>query len=676
MIVSCPSCQRNYVVADDQIAGKQFRARCKSCGVEFRLDGMSTSRDASTPANKDEPAKFMSATEAFLSLRTAPPPTTGTWSVCLSKTDTRRMSTEEVVAAYGKGTISTNFLVWKSGMPKWLRLSEVPELMTALGNPVSKTTGGAGRSEPAPKTKSEAPERAVAPLATGNTGNTGNTGKSIKPRARTATLMGTGTPSARPVSSVAPRSGHTSPPPVPDMDSASAELRRSALSAPLMPTFGSKPPPNPDSLRRSIPAPPRRALDIPVEVEVDLGNAVAGAAPAGGDQQQVSNDGKLLPLALEPAMETREGTSSSAPPAAAGEENTTVQLQPEDAPAPPTSGKHPVESPSGIVLPPLTGSPADDAAVGSIEAAGSLVSAHARTESTSTNSVRPKTELGNACASEVGHDSKPSPSNHPERRSVAATDRDSDPSTRQRHKSRLAGMVIAMSAVGIVGVLGGVAGAVYVMKTAGVGQPAVSVVALQPQPAMPASAARISNSIPEASPAGPNVPESARSTEPSAAAIVSAPIAPATEKARSASHAQRGASYVASSKTVSKAASPAAEPVAASISTPAAVPAAAPAPAPATANGASSFNRDSAMAVLGLAASRAPTCKKPDGPKGTSKVHVTFDPSGSVIGANVAGGPLAGTSVAQCIAGIFRRIKVPPFAGERVTISRDVTIPP
>src|SRR5512133_3669520 len=137
MIVCCPSCQRSYVVSDEQIAGKQFRARCKSCGVEFRLDGTQPP-GVSTVSDKNEPAKFMSATEAFLSLQSAPPPAVVVWSIALSKTDTRRMSTEEAAQAYAKGTFGPDVLVWKSGMQKWIRFSEVPELMAAIGKPVSK----------------------------------------------------------------------------------------------------------------------------------------------------------------------------------------------------------------------------------------------------------------------------------------------------------------------------------------------------------------------------------------------------------------------------------------------------------------------------------------------------------------------------------------------------------
>ncbi len=88
------------------------------------------------------------------------------------------------------------------------------------------------------------------------------------------------------------------------------------------------------------------------------------------------------------------------------------------------------------------------------------------------------------------------------------------------------------------------------------------------------------------------------------------------------------------------------------------------------------FNRDAAQAVLGIAASQAPSCKRPGGPTGTGKALVTFDTDGQVVIANIVGDDIAGTPVARCVAGIFQRIKVAPFSGDRATVSKAFTIPP
>lgn len=85
------------------------------------------------------------------------------------------------------------------------------------------------------------------------------------------------------------------------------------------------------------------------------------------------------------------------------------------------------------------------------------------------------------------------------------------------------------------------------------------------------------------------------------------------------------------------------------------------------------FDRGAASAQLGAAAGGAKACGKPDGPKGSAKVQVTFSPSGKATQATV-GPPFAGTAVGSCIAGSFRGLSVPPFTGSAVTVSKTVTI--
>jgi hypothetical protein len=86
------------------------------------------------------------------------------------------------------------------------------------------------------------------------------------------------------------------------------------------------------------------------------------------------------------------------------------------------------------------------------------------------------------------------------------------------------------------------------------------------------------------------------------------------------------------------------------------------------------FSKASAISALGSAAASAGGCKKPGGPTGTGKVQVTFAPSGRVTSATVMGAPFAGTAVGGCVAGAFRRAKVPAFSGNPVTVSKSFAI--
>lgn len=97
-------------------------------------------------------------------------------------------------------------------------------------------------------------------------------------------------------------------------------------------------------------------------------------------------------------------------------------------------------------------------------------------------------------------------------------------------------------------------------------------------------------------------------------------------------------------------------------------------PEPAAASNAPPFSKASAISALGSSASAAGSCKKPGGPTGVGKVQVTFAPSGRVTSATVMGPPFAGTAVGGCVAGAFRRAKVPAFSGNPVTVSKSFSI--
>ena len=77
--------------------------------------------------------------------------------------------------------------------------------------------------------------------------------------------------------------------------------------------------------------------------------------------------------------------------------------------------------------------------------------------------------------------------------------------------------------------------------------------------------------------------------------------------------------------------------------------------------------------AIPAAAGGAKGCKKDGGPTGSTKVQVTFAPSGRVTTVNV-GAPFAGTPVGSCIASAFKGASVPSFSGSPVTVSKSVSI--
>ncbi len=201
--------------------------------------------------------------------------------------------------------------------------------------------------------------------------------------------------------------------------------------------------------------------------------------------------------------------------------------------------------------------------------------------------------------------------------------------------------------------------------------------------------------------AAPPVPEptvtaviATASALPSAAPVVSAPAAsasaPAPSAAPTAAPAPSAGTKIKPAETTTVASPPASPATAATVATaptaaaaptvavpsPAATAPAAPAtPEPAApAPAAGGFNTDAAKAALASAAANATSnCKVPGTPAGTSKVTVTFVPSGRATQALVAG-DFAGTPAGSCIARVFRGAQVPSFSGDSVTVTKSVTL--
>jgi serine/threonine-protein kinase len=85
------------------------------------------------------------------------------------------------------------------------------------------------------------------------------------------------------------------------------------------------------------------------------------------------------------------------------------------------------------------------------------------------------------------------------------------------------------------------------------------------------------------------------------------------------------------------------------------------------------LNRASALTALSGAANNAASCKREGGPTGTGTVSVTFSPDGPVSSVNVSA-PFSGTPTGTCIQTVFRNVRVAPFSGSAVTLSKSFRV--
>jgi hypothetical protein len=94
------------------------------------------------------------------------------------------------------------------------------------------------------------------------------------------------------------------------------------------------------------------------------------------------------------------------------------------------------------------------------------------------------------------------------------------------------------------------------------------------------------------------------------------------------------------------------------------------------------FDKDAAATALSKATAAARECSGAADPHGTGRILVSFAAEGHVEGAAIEAGGLTrpdgrpigtdirGTSIGNCVEGIFRKARVPPFSGSAVSIRK------
>jgi len=155
MKIACEACAAKYTIADDKVRGRRVKIRCKGCGTPIVVDG----QNGAGPSIADAETDVALEAEAPV-----------TWSVNLSDTDSRTMSTEEIVAAYASGVVTADAFIWKDGMADWVPLldSELAPLLAGAapvaavgargGMPLfSSPNQGAQASRPAATTHATQP---------------------------------------------------------------------------------------------------------------------------------------------------------------------------------------------------------------------------------------------------------------------------------------------------------------------------------------------------------------------------------------------------------------------------------------------------------------------------------------------------------------------------------------
>src|SRR5215216_1494055 len=159
MKVTCQACSAQYTIADDKVKGRKVKIRCKACQTPIVVDGQNPAPDASSGASEAPPALDPFAPETALA------PDADVWNVNLSDTDSRTMTTAEVIEGFRSGLVTTDAFVWRDGMGDWVPIMDCVELAPLLSEPTAPPAPVAGQTPLAP---------AVAPAAAPKVGGMPN----------------------------------------------------------------------------------------------------------------------------------------------------------------------------------------------------------------------------------------------------------------------------------------------------------------------------------------------------------------------------------------------------------------------------------------------------------------------------------------------------------------------
>jgi predicted Zn finger-like uncharacterized protein len=135
MKIVCGSCQAKYSIADEKVAGKVFRIRCKRCGevIVVRGDHDSPEAGVTVAANGNgQGAQPQAAAEA---------PSDAIWHVVINGEQAGPYSPAQLGELVASGQLDWEAYVWSEGFENWLPMRDVPDLVSAIsggqGTPVA-----------------------------------------------------------------------------------------------------------------------------------------------------------------------------------------------------------------------------------------------------------------------------------------------------------------------------------------------------------------------------------------------------------------------------------------------------------------------------------------------------------------------------------------------------------
>jgi predicted Zn finger-like uncharacterized protein len=125
MKIVCGSCQAKYSIADEKVAGKVFKIRCKRCGEVIVVRGDQEAAPEPAAGNGHAPAND-AAYEA---------PSDAIWHVVINGEQAGPYAPSQLAELIHAGQLDWEAYVWCEGFENWQPMRDVAELVAAISGP-------------------------------------------------------------------------------------------------------------------------------------------------------------------------------------------------------------------------------------------------------------------------------------------------------------------------------------------------------------------------------------------------------------------------------------------------------------------------------------------------------------------------------------------------------------
>lgn len=144
MKFSCPKCSAKYQIADDKVAGRTVKMKCRKCGTTIPIQAEPSERElARAPLVRADSLKpspsppRRTGTGGAGTTQEAPVPEIATtqvaeWHAGIDGKAVGPMTLHEFERRIGEGSIHEETFVWREGMDGWKQIPDVPELFPIL----------------------------------------------------------------------------------------------------------------------------------------------------------------------------------------------------------------------------------------------------------------------------------------------------------------------------------------------------------------------------------------------------------------------------------------------------------------------------------------------------------------------------------------------------------------